>query len=277
MKLSYTEYRRYLDCPRLYKMKRDKVEPPEKESRYFALYGLLVERFFERYTNRICKTGRILNDEEVRYLLGEMWKIVLDENYVVWTDPWVKQTEDDIFEMAYQDVLENMRKFDFWRGSQSEVPFRINLKKSGDALTCRMDFVHTLEDGSGVEILDGKGKMKIDKDADLEQLYFYALVYLLRHGGLPKRIGFLYYRFKLIKYIDFDGETILSFRDKLALVKNLIKKDTEFAPKVKLSKHCRWCPYRYDCDAFRMKKEANAKKRNKGIKGWSGQTVELDL
>jgi CRISPR/Cas system-associated exonuclease Cas4 (RecB family) len=276
MKISYTDYRTYLDCPRLYRKKTDKVEPPEKESRYFTLYGLLVEKFFERYTNRISKTGRVLKDEEVRYLLGEMWKIVLDENYVVWDDPWAKRTADDIFEMAYQDVLENMRKFTFWKNSQSEVPFRINLKKSGDVITCRMDFIHKASDGT-VEIIDGKGKMKIDKDADLEQLYFYALVYLLRNGRLPNKIGFLYYRFKLIKYIDFDADTILAFRDKVALVKNLMKKDTEFRPKVMLSKQCKWCPYKYDCDAYRTKKEASAKKRHKGIEGWSGQTVELDL
>jgi len=262
MKISYTEYRRYLDCPRLYKMKRDKVEPPEKESRYFALYGLLVEKFFERYTNRICKSGRILKDEEVRYLLGEMWKIILDENYIIWTDPWVKNSSEDIFEMALQDVLENMRKFTFWEHTKSEVPYRINLKKSGDIITCRMDFVHTPPDGAA-EIIDGKGKMKIDKDADIEQLYFYALVYLLKNGKLPGKVGFLYYRFKLIKYIDFDAETIMSFRDKLATVKHLIKKDTEFSPKVMLSKHCKWCPYKYDCDAFQQKRQANADKRNK--------------
>jgi CRISPR/Cas system-associated exonuclease Cas4 (RecB family) len=260
MKISYSDYRTYLDCPRLYKLRADKVPPPEKESRYFALYGLLVERFFKKYTNEVARTGRVLTDDNVREVLREIWKFVLDTNYVNWDEPWVKNTSDEIFEMAWADVCENMRKFTFWKDARSEVSFNIKLKKSGDLITCRMDFVSE-PSGGPVEILDGKGKMKIDTDADLEQLYFYALVYLLNKGKLPDKIGFLYYRFKLIKYIDFDAATIMSFRDKLALVKTAMKNDTEFVPKVGLSKQCKWCIYKSSCDAYMAKKQANAEKK----------------
>jgi hypothetical protein len=250
----------YIDCPRHYKLKADKVAPPEKESKYFALYGLLVERFFKKYTNEVAKTGRQLTDDNVKSVLKEIWKYVLDTNYVNWSEPWVKNTSEQIFDMAVADVIENMRKFTFWKDSRSEVTFNVHLKKSGDLITCRMDFVHEPQ-GGPIEILDGKGKMKIDADIDLDQLYFYALVYLLNKGRLPDKLGFLYYRFKLIKYIDFDKATILSFRDKLALVKQAIKKDTVFEAKVGLSKQCKWCPYKCSCEAYNAKKKENAEKK----------------
>jgi len=264
MKLSYSNYRTYLDCPRHYKLQADKVAPPERESKYFALYGLLVERFFKKYTNEVARTGRVLTDDNVRSVLREIWKFVLDTNYVNWDEPWVKSTSDEIFEMAAGDVIENMRKFSFWKDARSEVTFNVHLKKSGDILTCRMDFVHE-PPGGPVEILDGKGKMKIDSDIDLDQLYFYALIYLLNKGRLPDKIGFLYYRFKVIKYIDFDNATILGFRDKLALVKKAMKDDREFVAKVGLSKQCKWCAYKSGCKAYLAKKQENAEKKGTAL------------
>jgi len=254
MKLSYSDYRTYLDCPRLYKLRIDKVVPPEKESKYFALYGLLVEAFFKYFTNEVLKKARVLVEAEVREILWSMWQDILQRNYVNWEDPWVKSTSDQIFEMAYVDVLENMAKFSFWKNARSEVSFQIKLKKSGDIMTCRMDFLCEPLQGP-IEILDGKGKMKIDKSIDVEQLYFYALMYLLTRGRLPDKVGFLYYRFKLIKYMDFDQSSIMSFRDKLAVVKRTIKADKEFLPNVGLSKQCRWCPYKSGCDQYLLKKD----------------------
>lgn len=274
MKLSYSDYRTYLDCPRLYKLRRDRVEPPEKENKYFALYGLLIERFFRKYTNEVCKKGIQLTDDQVREALGEMWKNVLSENYVNWDEPWVKLTSNQIFEMVCADTLENLRKFTFWKDSRSEVSFNVRLKKSGDLITCRMDFVHE-PPGGPVEIIDGKGKTKIETDIDLDQLYFYALVYLLNKRRLPDKIGFLYYRFKIIKYIDFDNAAIMSFRDKFVIVKESMKKDTEFAPKVALSKQCRWCAYKMSCDAYLSKKQESNGKKNPIVQAGGYQDVSF--
>jgi len=280
MKLSYSEYRTYIDCPRLYRLRRDKVAPLEKDNRYFALYGLLVERFFKKYTNEVAKTGRELTDENIRSVLTDIWAYVLETNHVNWNEPFVKNGSDEIFEMACTDVCENMRKFSFWKDARSEVTFNVSLKKTGDALTCRMDFIVEPQNGP-IEILDGKGKMKIDTDADVEQLFFYALMYLLNKGRLPDKLGFLYYRFKLIKYIDFDKDTIMSFRDKLAIVKQAIKEDRDFHAKVKLSKHCQWCVYKCSCDAYAAKKKENADKKeakNGGpVFGLTGSVQELSL
>lgn len=262
MKISYSDYRTYIDCPRLYKLRADRVPPPEKESKYFALYGLLVERFFKKYTNEVAKTGRQLTDENIKSVLKEIWDYVLEVNYVNWDEPWVKKTSDQIFDMALADVIENMHTFTFWKDSRSEVSFNVHLKKSGDIITCRMDFIHEPQ-GGPIEIIDGKGKMKIDTNIDLDQLYFYALVYLLNKGRLPDKLGFLYYRFKIIKYIDFNMDVIKEFKDKLALVKQAIKLDKEFVAKVGLSKQCRWCPYKCTCDAYTAKKRERAEKKDK--------------
>jgi CRISPR/Cas system-associated exonuclease Cas4 (RecB family) len=240
------------------------VPPPERQSSYFALYGMLIEAFFKKYTNIFTKQGIDLTDEEVKKTMKGIWAYILEKNYVDWTEPWVRQSSEDIFQKAYEDALLNMKKFDFWANSRAEVSYEILLKKSDDLLTCRLDFIVNNPDGT-IEVIDGKGTDKIDKNVDIEQLFYYALMYLLKNKRLPDKLGFLYYRYQLIRYIEFDMDSIMAFKDKLAIVKRTIKDSTEFEPKVALSKHCRWCAYRFQCDAYNAKKDENAAKRRGGV------------
>lgn len=260
MNLSYSEYSTYLKCPKRYYKEVNKIEPPEQQSRYFALYGYLVEAFFKLYTNIYSKKDIILSDDQVKMILRKLWDKLLEEHYVCWTDPWVRESSEHIFMSAYEDVLKNMSEFDFWKHSLSEVSFEILLKKTRDVLSCRMDFIVNNPDGT-TEILDGKGTYKMDKSVDIEQLYFYILVYLLHYKKLPDKAGFLYYKFKMIKYIDFDMKTIMDFKDKLILVKKAIKVDKTFEPKVGISKQCKWCAYNFDCEALINKRKERAEKK----------------
>lgn len=264
MKVSYSSYRTYIDCPRLYKYRSEKKEPPAEQSKYFALYGLLIESFFKDYTNNYSKQGTNLKDQQIRAILDKNWNKILKYNYVDWNEPWVKKTPSQIFQETYDDVLSNLKTFDFWKRSRSEVTINIFLKKSSDTITSRLDFIWNQLNGNDC-ILDGKGTEKIETNVDNEQLYFYTLIYLLKYGKLPDKIGFLFYRYQIIRYLDFDLDTIMSFKNKLSLVKKAMKEDKIFKPNVKLSKHCRWCEYRFVCDAYSQKKEANAKKRKKVI------------
>jgi CRISPR/Cas system-associated exonuclease Cas4 (RecB family) len=261
MRLSYSQYRTYIQCPRLYHYQATHVPPPVKSSAYFSLYGRLIEAFFKKYTNQYTKQKTGLSNEDIRSILKNMWDHLLNTSYVCWDDPWVKESSDQIFESVYSDVLLNIAKFDLWVRSKSEVSYEIFLKKSRDVITCRLDFIWPKSDGT-VEIIDGKGTNKMDKNVDVEQLFFYALVYMLKNRKLPDKIGFLYYRYQLIKYVDFDLQTILDFKDKLVIVKRSIKETKVFEPKVGLSKQCKWCDYRFTCDAYAAKKDANAEKRS---------------
>ena len=275
MRLSYSQYRTFIQCPRLYHYQATKVVPPAKPSSYFALYGILIEAFFKKYTNVYTKQGVVLSNDKIRNILSSLWEYIIEKNYVDWSDPWVNETADQIFENVYNDTLMNMDTFSFWKEAQSEVSFEILLKKSQDVLSCRMDFIWRKQDGT-VEILDGKGTNKMDKNVDIEQLLFYALMYLLRNKRIPDKIGFLYYKYHLIKYVDFDMDSVMQFKDKLALVKRAIKKTTEFKPKVGLSKHCKWCAHRFGCDAYNAKKDANAEKKKSVItKEYSGSIITL--
>jgi CRISPR/Cas system-associated exonuclease Cas4 (RecB family) len=276
MHISYSSYRRYLDCPQRYHYEDIKKPYPVEPSAYFKLYGLLMEMFFKRYANDTTKAGRTLSEDEIRLLLNRMWDKILDTNYVNWRDPWVRENQSQIFDSAYEDVLKNLKAFDFWGNAKAEVTIDINLKKTADQLTGRLDFVWYKPD-SKVEVLDGKGTNKIDKNVDIEQLYFYGLIYLLRNRRPPDAMGFLYYRYQVIKYIEYDMETLLSFKDKLATVKRAIKADKQFLPKVKLSKQCKWCPYQYECDAFSAQKEANAAKRKSRIDSLDNATGVVDI
>lgn len=260
MKISYSSFRRYIDCPRKYKWMQDRVDPPEEQSKYFALYGLLIEKFFEHLSNQHYKNNPNLTPKQVRTLMKQQWHFILDDNYVDWDEPWCKESSEDIFDSAVEDAIKCMAEMDFFKNTKSEVVFETVLKKSKDILTGRLDFVFITEDNK-VEILDGKGTKKVETNVDIDQLYFYALLYLVRYKRLPDKLGFVYYRYQMTQYVDFDMDTIMAFKNKLAVVKRAIKNDTTWEPKVKISKQCKWCPYQLICDAFKAQKEENAAKR----------------
>jgi len=260
VKLSYSDYNTYKLCPSRYSMEINKVEPPEKQSCYFAVYGILVEMFFNVYTNGYTKRGVHLPEGQIHSLLRKLWTKVLDENFVEWVDPWVRESSEHIFMSAYEDIIKNINTFDLWDHTQSEVSFEILLKKSQDILSCKLDFLVNRPDGT-VEILDGKGTYKMDKPVDLDQLYFYILIYLLHFKKLPDKAGFLYYKFQTIRYIDFDMGTIMDFKNKLTLVKRTIKEDKKFEAKVGISKQCKWCPYNMTCEALINKRKERADKK----------------
>jgi len=264
MKLSYTSYKNYISCPQYYLWKKERKEPPEPSSKYFALYGLLIEYFFKEYTNYYTKKNIEPTFAEIKQILAIKWKNILDNNYVNWNDFWVKENSIQIYESVLEDTVKNLKAFDLWRHSRSEVTIDINLKKSGDLISSRLDFIWDKPDGT-VEILDGKGTAKIDTNVDVEQLYFYALIYLLKYRKMPSKLGFLYYRYQMIKYIDFDKDILMNFKNKVVLVKKAIKNDKKFEPKVKLSKQCKWCEYKYCCDAYSDQKKKNANKRKKNL------------
>lgn len=275
MWLSFSTYSTYLACPRKYKYQIDKVRPPEPESKYFALYGILIQKFFEDYTNILLPKKTTINENTVRNVLEKRWQELLQKEYVNWNDPWVRETPSQIFEEAFSDILENISNFDFWPDIRSEVNYRINLNKSGDVLNGKIDFIRSLPDG-GIELLDGKSTKHLDR-VDPEQLLFYALMYFLKHKKLPKRLGFLFYRYKIIKYIDFNKDILITFKNKLALAKKAIKLDRIFEAKVKLSKTCLWCPYKLLCNPYMEKKAANAEKRSKIKEDYHGDILQIGL
>lgn len=260
MEITYSKYKTYLNCPRLYYKEATREEYPMEISSYFSLYGKLIESFFKIYTNDFSKNNIRLSNDLIRRTLQNNWERILENDYICWTDPWATQSQDEIFEEVYDDVLKNLEAFNFWKDARAEVTINIQLKNK-DILTGRLDFLYNSPRNT-VEIIDGKGTKKPDKNVDVEQLYFYALLYYLRYKKLPDKMGFLFYRFHSIKYIDFTIEDIKDFKNKLVLVKNCILNDKDFIPKVKISKHCKWCNYHLICDAYLNKKGSKKKKHN---------------
>jgi hypothetical protein len=273
MKISFSSYDKYRNCPRQYHLVYSGVKSPEKENKYFALYGILIQKFFEDYVNDILPSKIDVTENLIRSALSKMWKKILFKNHVDWSEPYVKDNADDIFEQVYLDILENIKAFDFFDQCKAEVSITIKLKKSGDILDGRLDFIRKCPDGS-IEILDGKSTKHLDR-VDVDQLYFYALLYFLNHKKLPKRLGFMFYQYRTIQYIDFSPEILLKFKNRLALAKETIKKDKVFQPTLKLSKVCIWCPYKLTCQPYMDKKEANSKKRSKIKSEYDGNIMSF--
>lgn len=279
MKITYSEFKNYLECPKKYKLFKDKAKPPFQPNKYFAIYGMTIQKFFQYYTNYYLKQGSISTPEQIKSKLKIVWDKILTENYVDWTDVFVRKSDSEIFEDVYNDILANIKAFDFFKKASSEVKLTINLKNSGDVIVSKLDFVYT-DDSGEIIILDGKGTDKIG-NVDIDQLYFYALVYLLHHGKLPNKLGFLYWKYQKIDYLTFTRDDIVKFKNKLALVKKTIKEDKIFAANVGLSKSCKYCPYTLVCEECIAKRASNKEKKvAKGLSigaDQSGDIVSLGL
>lgn len=260
MKLTYSNYKMYLECPKRYYYTTNYIKPPREPSKYFAIYGMLIESFFKLYTNFYLKNNISIDNKKIKEILEKNWNTVLLNNHVDWKDPWVKEKPEDIFNNAYNDIIENIEKIHIWKNTISETTLNILLKKSGDLLSGRIDFIVT--DNDKIEILDGKGTYKLEKTVDIEQLYFYILLYTLHNQRMPDKAGFLYYKYKIISYIEFDKKALVDFKNKLLLTMDMIKKDKDFKPIVNVYGHCKWCPYNEICQEYINKKvELSIKKQ----------------
>lgn len=69
MKLSYSSYDTYLKCPKKYQYEHSGMRPPEQENKYFALYGMLIQKFFQEYTNSILPSKINVTDSLVKSVL----------------------------------------------------------------------------------------------------------------------------------------------------------------------------------------------------------------
>ena len=262
-KISFHSYKTYLECPRKFKLHEDWVKPPE-ENKYFAIFGIGVQKFFEDYCNKWGSSFLDHSFEAIDSKLKPIFREVLQNNYVNWKAPFAKLSATDIYRQALTDIQQCLDNIDIFKKSKSEVSLKVLLKNK-DLLIGKVDFLLELPSG-GVAIIDGKGTDKIGKNVHEEQLLMYALLYYMIHKKLPEKLGFLYYRLRHIEYIEFDLKKVDNFRKKLLIVLTAIRNDTKFEA-TPSPKSCMYCDYKSECEPYLKMRISRMKKSTLNLEG----------
>jgi hypothetical protein len=149
--------------------------------------------------------------------------------------------------------------------AEVNCPVRI---RGEQELSGRIDFL--IPRGAEILILDGKSSAKRDKNVDDDQLFWYALSYLIKYQKLPTYIGYWFYRFPEdpLKQIPFTVETIAGLKEEiLAVIGRIRGEDFKASPE---EHHCFFCPYKSECPHLN-----NHRYSGKSILPTNGAVVEI--
>lgn len=268
MWFSYSAFSQYQKCPKQYYLQRvKKVQPPVPESKHNAWVGTVVQNVFEEFY-----------EKELWRKKGEVLDILLDrtkfyneqfllKNHVDFSHRTCKyKSKDD----PLQDCLDLVPKVlsaikrEKLLGpyAKSEVKIEARLRNN-DLLFGYLDFVIRKPDGT-VLLLDGKSTKYREKGVDLNQLYFYALLFYFRYKKLPDKLGFLYFRFADDPELAFDWydplkTEIKKLRENIVeALDNIYARNFQATP---VPSNCQWCPYEDMCPERKQQKAVNSGKR----------------
>jgi len=278
MKLSYHSWKNYTECPKRFLLQNiQKRSPTVMVNDYHTLYGKLIQKFFELYSNIWKHKTPHLFPEHIREKLLPLYEAILNTTTVIWNGPGMTLSKSDIFDQACNDIgiimeSDSLNKF---LNTKSEVSIKIDLKDS-NTLEGRIDFIYnnSLSD-MNVIIFDGKGTNKIGKNISQNQLYFYALLYYLHNKTMPTELGFFYFRHNTYIPVPFNFDILNEFRAKLSLDIKAISNGGEFKA-TPSAKSCKYCPYNNTCTEGLLSKAQRARpSKIKDLEG--GGVIEFGL
>jgi len=254
MKYSVSSLNLYRDCPqKFYRAKIKKHPPDEVSDRFYAIYGIVVQKVFEIFYNEQCwlMKGNLL--PYLKEICRKEFASLLKTEYVDWNkhklspQQFYQECEDAILvglgAIKQEKLLAPYAKSEIWLHHTLD---------SGHILNGRVDFIFKYSD-KDVWILDGKGTSS--QNADKWQLYFYALLYYLNYGVIPNKLGFIYWRFGTVKFVKFKPEDLKPFYEEvLQIIEQIaVNVKTRKWP-ANPPKGCFFCDYKPSCVDYRIYK-----------------------
>lgn len=239
------KYKNYWACPKMFLKKYWYEKPTIPKNGYHIVAGEYIQKFFEMYSNKWKSEGMEVSPSSVRARMGDYWKALLRWNDIDWSHPMSRLGPHDLLQECIDTICANVNELDVYDGTKSEIKFVVSLK-TGDELVAKMDFIKTTE-ANKVIILDGKNSGTMGKYVDENQLLFYALIYRFKYGVLPDKIGFLYFRHKVIEYVEITEKRVDDLWKDMIRTMVHIKKAKEF-PATPSAKACRFCEYLATCE-----------------------------
>jgi CRISPR/Cas system-associated exonuclease Cas4 (RecB family) len=268
--------------------------PPVKESRHHAVMGLVLAAANERlYNDELVALRKgignpaLLSERLLEFLDREWFRQLKDpRNHIDWHRAGM--TADEMLEVCREGIIGYLRTMKQHRllgeYAKAEVEL-IGWIDKWNPVGGRADLIVRRED-TGISLLDGKNSRY--KDADPDQLRWYALCFLLAYKVMPDRIGFIWYRYPYgkeerdkegnlvygedgepkieqgVEWIPFTKEDLQGIAARAVEAKRLMKKEIFEANPV--PDYCRNCVFESVCEARQAQRRANAKKNGKDKK-----------
>ena len=263
----YSRMNLYKKCPQSYKWQyKDCRTPKTPPNMYYAFPGIVIQKIFELfYNNEWYRKGK-----ECRPFIytkaAEIFSDVLRYTKVDWESEIAKKTKQQVYEEILEMIGRNLDVFKEQKllGEVSKSEYKIQ-SYFGDnkyvILNSKVDFL--IESKTrGVQILDGKATSnKADYVKNPTQLFFYAMMYKLKSGRYPDKVGYWFWRTGEVVYIDFDDTVIENLKVEIKDILYKIYKE-KFDPTPSFS-NCIFCNYKEEC--LDRKKDAAIKQAEKSI------------
>lgn len=271
VRLNFHSWSKYLECPKKYKLSDDRVPKTEPQDEYYAVFGSVVQKYFEYYCNNPeSNYNKVTSREEVSLLLQPLWDKAIAKATINWKGFGKRLSPEDYFESAVDCVWDCIKSGTPLEGFMSEIKL-VEKMKSGDSYVGVLDFVKEITDDTGKVIdgviLDGKTTDKLGKNLSKDQLLSYAYLFFKKNGVIPSKVGFYYYRLRVVEMYDVTLEDIEILRKKLLVGLMAIKTDSEFKA-TPSSSACKFCDWRGACEEYlAQKKKRSAEKTAKTLEG----------
>jgi hypothetical protein len=181
------------------------------------LYGETVGKLFEKlYNEKIWRKGEtamaLILSDMVRPTLNEvMVRETTRGNVFDWDEPGLKpgsRSVEEVEALVREAVVQGVQSIKRHRlmGQYAEAEVVLDVPYRGHTLAGRADFIiQRIRPHNDLVIIDGKGSYWRGKYVDARQLRWYAMLYRLKKGRLPDRLGFLYWRNTPEESVDWIG------------------------------------------------------------------------
>lgn len=216
MYLSYSGYKTYHTCPRSYWHRyvgMTKLAIPD--NRINMLFGSAVGQIFESfYNDKIWRSDNVLAalDTMVEPTVQRIIQTEVRKGGMFnWQDPKANYNSVDSIHDAVRKAIPNglaIIKQHRFLGPLAEAEMKLDSEVDGHILGGRADFViQRTSPHHDLVILDGKGSKHREKYVDGMQLRWYAMLYQMRFGKLPDKLGFVFWRFSPNTSVDWEPFT----------------------------------------------------------------------
>jgi len=206
MYISYSADKVFSDCPRSYYHKYvDKTPLPKPDNRVHMLYGDVVGKIFEAfYRDQLWKGDPLAN--LLALVRPTLKRVVEDETrkggVLNWNEPGLKEGTRSLAEIEHEvreTIPWGLKSIKHHRllGNGAQAEMVLDTDVEGHRIGGRADFVlRRFEPHGDLVIVDGKGSRWGAKYTNTRQLRWYAMLYWLKFGEVPARLGFLFWRYK---------------------------------------------------------------------------------
>ena len=245
-RLSWSGYRLYKDCPYAYEFRYVKKKKVPYNS-YNSIGGKTVQKVFELFYNdeiwrRGADTHKVLLD-----ILKRQYRRMVSRNWVNWDAPESKLTSEELYESLIPVIGSTLKLIKdeklIGRYAKSEVKLQAWLDKT--LIHGITDFV-IRRDNSHI-LLDGKLTVHRDKYLKRDQLVWYAMLFYLQHQVMIEKIGWLYYTYGEIKWVEITEQDLTRLHGEVAAaIKSIKQRKFEPTPSADA---CRFCDFKPFCKA----------------------------